>query len=124
MIVADGGQADGHHLGPEKCRSDRSEMVVRIGGEAGTTRTRQGSFATLRDAGVTLTGVPERDGRSVAQRERSTRPTGAIFRTLARLDPSVALVTTMHPTVLALWLEAPVEPPSDPTPGASSVTMC
>src|SRR4029453_2323448 len=24
------------------------------------------------------------------------------------------LVTTMHPTVLALWLEEPVEPPKDP----------
>ena len=71
-------------------------------------------FATLRDAGLTLTGVPEEMGGVWQSGARSTRPTGAIFRTLARVDPSVALVATMHPTVLALWLEEPVEPPVDP----------
>ena len=71
-------------------------------------------FATLREAGLTLTGVPEEMGGVWQSGARSTRPTGAIFRTLARVDPSVALVATMHPTVLALWLEEPVEPPVDP----------
>jgi alkylation response protein AidB-like acyl-CoA dehydrogenase len=71
-------------------------------------------FATLKDAGLTLTGVPEEMGGAWHGAERSTRPTGAIFRALARVDPSVALVTTMHPTVLAVWLERPVEPPKHP----------
>jgi alkylation response protein AidB-like acyl-CoA dehydrogenase len=71
-------------------------------------------FAKLRDAGLTLTGVPQEMGGVWQSGARSTRPTGAIFRTLARVDPSVALVATMHPTVLALWLEEPVEPPVDP----------
>jgi len=71
-------------------------------------------FATLREAGLTLTGVPEEMGGAWQGGARSTRPTGAIFRTLARVDPSVALVAPMHPTVLALWLEEPVEPPVDP----------
>ena len=71
-------------------------------------------FATLKDAGLTLTGVPGEMGGAWDSAERSTRPTGAIFRTLARIDPSVALVATMHPTVLASWLERPVEPPKDP----------
>jgi alkylation response protein AidB-like acyl-CoA dehydrogenase len=71
-------------------------------------------FATLREAGLTLTGVAEEMGGVWQSGARSTRPTGAIFRTLARVDPSVALVATMHPTVLALWLEEPVEPPVDP----------
>ena len=71
-------------------------------------------FATLREAGLTLTGVPEEMGGVWQSGARSTRPTGAIFRTLARVDPSVALVATMHPTVLALWLEEPVELPVDP----------
>src|SRR6185295_3195703 len=71
-------------------------------------------FATLRETGLTLTGVPEEMGGVWQSGARSTRPTGAIFRTLARVDPSVALVATMHPTVLALWLEEPVEPPVDP----------
>src|SRR6185312_10462522 len=70
-------------------------------------------FATLQDVGLTLTGVPEKMGGVWLSGARSTRPTGAIFRTLARVDPSVALVATMHPTVLALWLEEPVEPPVD-----------
>ena len=71
-------------------------------------------FATLREAGLTLTGVPERMGGAWQSGARSTRATGEIFRTLARVDPSVALVTTMHPTVLALWLEEPFDPPVDP----------
>src|ERR1044072_3361739 len=71
-------------------------------------------FATLRDAGVALTGVPADMGGVWQDARRSTRPIGAIFRTLARVDPSVALVATMHPTVLAMWLEQPAEPPTDP----------
>jgi alkylation response protein AidB-like acyl-CoA dehydrogenase len=71
-------------------------------------------FATLRDAGVTLTGVPSDMGGVWQGAKRSTRPVAAIFRTLARVDPSVALVATMHPTVLAIWLEEPEEPPADP----------
>jgi hypothetical protein len=39
----------------------RSRMVVRMG-KAGTERARQGRFATLREAGLTLTGVPEEMG--------------------------------------------------------------
>jgi len=71
-------------------------------------------FATLRDAGLTLTGVPADMGGVWQGAKRSARSVAAIFRTLARVDPSVALVATMHPTVLALWLEDPEEPPVDP----------
>jgi alkylation response protein AidB-like acyl-CoA dehydrogenase len=67
-------------------------------------------FATLRDAGLTLTGVPADMGGVWHGPERSTRPVGAMFRTLARVDPSVALVATMHTTVLNFWLEEPAEP--------------
>lgn len=87
-----------------------SELAARLGRRA----LDQSDFATLRDSGLTLTGVPEDMGGVWHSAERSTRPLGAIFRTLARVDPSVALVATMHPTVLALWLEQPVEPPNDP----------
>jgi alkylation response protein AidB-like acyl-CoA dehydrogenase len=71
-------------------------------------------FATLKDAGLLLTGVPEAMGGVWQNAQQSTRPTGAMFRTLARVDPSVALVGTMHPTVLGLWLEQPSGPPPDP----------
>ena len=70
----------------------------------------KGDFATLRDAGLTLTGVPGDMGGVWHGPERSTRPVGAIFRTLAQVDPSVALVATMHTTVLNFWLEEPAEP--------------
>jgi alkylation response protein AidB-like acyl-CoA dehydrogenase len=71
-------------------------------------------FATLKEAGLALTGVPADMGGVWQGAPHSTRPTGAVFRALARVDPSVALVTTMHPTVLALWLEQPTERPKDP----------
>jgi len=71
-------------------------------------------FAALADAGLTLTGVPEEMGGVWHSVERSTRPTGAIFRALARVDPSVALVATMHPSVSAFWHVKPLEPPMDP----------
>jgi alkylation response protein AidB-like acyl-CoA dehydrogenase len=71
-------------------------------------------FAVLADAGLTLTGVPEEMGGVWHSVERSTRQTGEIFRTLARIDPSVALVATMHPSVSAFWHIKPPEPPMDP----------
>lgn len=87
-----------------------SEMPARLRRQA----LDRADFAALRDAGLTLTGVPEDIGGVWHSARRSTRPTGAMFRALARVDPSVALVATMHPTVLSLWLEDPVEPPPDP----------
>jgi alkylation response protein AidB-like acyl-CoA dehydrogenase len=78
------------------------------------TALERSDFATLRDAGLTLTGVPAEMGGLWQGAQRSARSVGAIFRTLARIDPSVALVATMHPTVLAMWLEEPDEPPADP----------
>ena len=71
-------------------------------------------FETLKDAGLTLTGVPDDMGGVWQSARLSTRPTGAMFRSLARVDPSVALVATMHPTVLALWLEQPGDAPVNP----------
>jgi len=71
-------------------------------------------FAALADAGLTLTGVPEDMGGVWHSVERSTRPVGAMFRGLARVDPSVALVATMHPSVLAYWHVKPDGPSMDP----------
>ena len=86
------------------------QMPARLGRQA----LDPADFTTLRDAGFTLTGVPEAMGGAWHSAQRSTRPTGAMFRALARVDPSVALVATMHPTVLGLWLEEPEESPIDP----------
>jgi alkylation response protein AidB-like acyl-CoA dehydrogenase len=86
------------------------QMPARLGRQA----LDPADFTTLRDAGFTLTGVPEAMGGAWHSAQRSSRPTGAMFRALARVDPSVALVATMHPTVLGLWLEEPEESPIDP----------
>lgn len=62
-------------------------------------------FQTLSRAGLTLSGVPEDMGGIWQSPAQSARPVGAIFRTLAQVDPSLALVSTMHTTVLAFWFE-------------------
>lgn len=64
-------------------------------------------FAELRDAGYLLTGVPVAQGGLWAGVRDSTRPFCEILRTLAHGDPSVALVSSMHPAVLAFWLSTP-----------------
>jgi alkylation response protein AidB-like acyl-CoA dehydrogenase len=67
-------------------------------------------FEALAKAGFLLAGVPASAGglwRGVAA---STRPIADILRTLARGDPSVALVSSMHPAVLSFWLCQPEAP--------------
>ena len=64
-------------------------------------------FAQLRDAGFLLTGVPVAQGGLWAGVRESTRSLCEILRTLAHGDPSVALVSSMHPAVLAFWLATP-----------------
>ena len=64
-------------------------------------------FVELRDAGWLLAVVPEamdglwRDTRS------SARGVCEVLRLLATADPSVALVSSMHPSVVAFWLLNP-----------------
>jgi alkylation response protein AidB-like acyl-CoA dehydrogenase len=67
-------------------------------------------FDELAGAGFLLTGVEAGDGGLFETVRSSTRPIAEILRTLARGDPSVALVSSMHPAVLSFWLatgEAP-----------------
>ena len=67
-------------------------------------------FASLRDAGFLLTGVPAEQGGLWFDLARSTRPIAEILRALARGDSSVALVSAMHPAVLSFWLCTPRVP--------------
>jgi alkylation response protein AidB-like acyl-CoA dehydrogenase len=64
-------------------------------------------FRQLADAGFLLTGVPAARGGLWAGARESTRPLCEVLRTLATGDPSVALVSSMHPAVLAFWLATP-----------------
>ena len=67
-------------------------------------------FDALRDAGFLLTGLDRERGGLWVDVPRSTRPIAEILRSLARGDPSVALVCAMHPAVLSFWLATPTAP--------------
>lgn len=74
---------------------------------------RSEDFALLGEAGLRATGLPEERGGLWRNLRESTRSICEIFRTLARGDPSVALVCSMHPAVLAFWLTTPEVPAPD-----------
>lgn len=63
-----------------------------------------GDFAALAAAGFLLTGVPAERGGLWIDLPQSTRPIAEVLRALSRGDPSVALVSSMHPAVLSFWL--------------------
>lgn len=69
-------------------------------------------FDALAGAGYLRVAVPRAMGGLFDDFRTSTRPTAEILRTLASGDPSVALVASMHPAVLAMWLA--VEEAPDP----------
>ena len=61
-------------------------------------------FEQLAAAGFLLTGVSTKAGGMFESVPRSTRAVTEILRVLAQGDSSVALVASMHPAVLSLWL--------------------
>jgi alkylation response protein AidB-like acyl-CoA dehydrogenase len=67
-------------------------------------------FARLAEAGFLLSGVPADKGGLWKSVARSTRPICELLRTLAHGDSSVALVCSMHPSVLGFWLATPRAP--------------
>jgi len=64
-------------------------------------------FAELRSCGLPLMAVPVDAGGTWVDVATSTRPVAQALRALAGGDPSVALVSAMHPAVIAYWLAAP-----------------
>ena len=81
----------------DEWRSQRAERQARRGLD-------RADFERLGECGLFLTAVPEQMGGLWHSVDRSTRPMCDSLRTLAAVDPSVALVTSMHLTVLGLWL--------------------
>jgi alkylation response protein AidB-like acyl-CoA dehydrogenase len=65
-------------------------------------------FAALREAGFLRIAVPTDQGGTFESVARSARPICDILRVVARSDSSVALVSSMHPAVLAHWLATPL----------------
>lgn len=64
-------------------------------------------FVALAKAGLTLTGVPADRGGLWQGAAQSARPVAMLLRKLASVDPSLALVASMHSTVLLMWLIDP-----------------
>ena len=94
-----------HDIGTiaDEWRSNRSERQARRSLDPA-------DFERLAKAGFLHVAVPEEMGglwRSVAE---TTRPICDVLRTLAAADPSVALVSSMHPAVLGFWLAQPDQP--------------
>lgn len=69
-------------------------------------------FDLLRDAGLLRLAAPENAGGLWQSAELSARGACELYRRLASADPSVALVSSMHPSVVAFWLATP--DPSQP----------
>lgn len=64
-------------------------------------------FERLARGGFLLTGVPQSQGGLWDSAATSTRAICEVLRSLAGGDASVALVSSMHPAVLAFWLASP-----------------
>jgi alkylation response protein AidB-like acyl-CoA dehydrogenase len=69
-------------------------------------------FDVLRDAGLLRSAAPVHVGGLWHSAESSARRACERYRRLASADPSVALVSSMHPAVIAFWLASP--DPSQP----------
>lgn len=67
-------------------------------------------FDLLTEAGYPLLAVPVEMGGTWENIQKSTRPIAEIMRTLAHGDPSIALVSSMHPAVISSWLVEPEAP--------------
>lgn len=64
-------------------------------------------FDSLRAAGLLKVIAPTDAGGFWTDTRTSIRPTCELYRQLAAADPSVALVSSMHPAVVAFWLASP-----------------
>ena len=86
-------------------RNERAERQAR-------RHLERGDFEALRSTGLLTLPVPVAEGGLWHGITESTRMLCETYRTLAGGDPSVALVSSMHPAVIAFWLASP--DPSQP----------
>jgi alkylation response protein AidB-like acyl-CoA dehydrogenase len=81
-------------------RADRGQRQAR-------RQLDRADFDALRDAGLLNLVVPQSSGGMWLGLESSIRSVCEIYRHLAAADPSVALVSSMHPAVIGFWLASP-----------------
>jgi alkylation response protein AidB-like acyl-CoA dehydrogenase len=86
-------------------RNERAERQVR-------RHLERSDFEALRGTGLLTLPVPAAEGGLWEGIAESTRMLCETYRVLASGDPSVALVSSMHPSVIAFWLASP--DPSQP----------
>jgi alkylation response protein AidB-like acyl-CoA dehydrogenase len=89
----------------DEWKLQRSERLTR-------RHLERSDFDAIRDAGFLLGVVPEDMGGLWRDAASSARPVANTLRMLASADPAVALVSSMHPSVVAFWLCNP--DPSQP----------
>lgn len=89
----------------ERWRGDRHERQSR-------THLDRADFDALRDAGLLGLAVPTGAG-GLWEGAASARPVCELYRHLAGADPSVTLVSAMHPAVIGYWLYGPDAPDVD-----------
>lgn len=92
--------ADGLRSLGDQWRNARAERQQR-------TRLERADFDAIRSTGFLQTVVPVDQGGTWRGVDASVRPIAGMLRTLGAADPSVALVSAMHPAVLVFWLSAP-----------------
>ena len=106
-------QATAKHV--EEVVENIKELSARFAQERGERHRRRAlekdDFDALCDAGFHLTGAPPEMGGINGGVTEFTRPLCEMLRILAKGDPSVSLVASMHPAVLGGWLEVPEAPP-------------
>lgn len=87
--------------------ADVDSVVRSLAPERDTRLTRRAldraDFEQLAAAGFTLCGVPETRGGLWSSAQASTRVCARLVRNIASVDPSLALVCAMHPTVMSFW---------------------
>jgi alkylation response protein AidB-like acyl-CoA dehydrogenase len=81
-------------------RDERAERQAR-------RRLERADFDELRETGLLRLVVPADEGGAWVDMATSTRAIARVYRHLAGADASVALVSVMHPAVLAFWLASP-----------------
>ncbi len=91
----------------EECRPIAAEWKSQRAERPARRHLVQRDFDALRDAGFLRSVVPEDDGGSWRDAATSARAVCDTLRLLGSADPSVALVSAMHPAVVAFWLFNP-----------------
>lgn len=98
-------------------RDNVTEVATQFAAERGERQKRRklerSDFDEIVSAGFNLTGVLAEQGGMWQGVPKTARPICDLLRILAHGDSSVALVSTMHPVVLAFWLATPRVPDPD-----------